>query len=107
MQSTLSRDEALETLRRELPYLKEKYGVVKIALFGSFAKGTSGEASDIDLLVQLERPLGLEFVALANYLEECLGRPVDIATFDCWRRSFTQPRYRPVAEDVEKSLLYV
>jgi predicted nucleotidyltransferase len=107
MQKTLKRDDVLKTLQRGLPHLKEKYGVVKIALFGSFARGTAGKASDVDLLVQLERPLGLEFVELANYIEELLGRPVDIATFDCWRRGFAQPRYRPIAEDVERSLLYV
>ena len=101
------KEDVLKILERELPYLREKYGVVKIALFGSFAKGTAKEQSDVDLLVELEEPLGLEFVALADHLESVLGRKVDIATFDCWRRSFANPRYRRIAQDVERSLVYV
>lgn len=103
----LTKEDVLKILKRELPYLREKYGVVEIALFGSFAKGTAEEASDIDLLVKLEKPLGLEFVALADHLESVLGRKVDIATFDCWRRSFANPRHRRIAQDVERTLVYV
>lgn len=102
-----AKEEILEIIRQELPYLREKYGVVKIGIFGSVAKGTAKETSDIDILVELQELSGLKFIALADYLEEVLGRKIDIATFDCWRRSFANPRYRPIAEDVERNLLYV
>lgn len=105
--ATLSREEVVSILRRELPYLKNHYGVERIILFGSYAKGAQKKKSDVDLLVDLGRPLGLEFVALADYLEEVLGRKVDVATFDHFKESFRNPRYKPVAEDIKKSMIYV
>ncbi len=51
----------MRRLEKELPYLRERYGVARLALFGSYARGKPRPASDVDLLVELERPLGLEF----------------------------------------------
>jgi predicted nucleotidyltransferase len=102
-----TKDDVVKALKKEWPYLREKYGVTRLALFGSFAKGAAQETSDIDLLVELAQPLGFEFIDLADYLEQVFGRKVDIATFDSWRRSFANPRRRPIAEDVERNLLYV
>ena len=101
------KENILQILQRELPYLKEKYGVKQIALFGSFAKGTQSKSSDIDLLVQLERPLGFEFIDLACYLEDVLGRKVDLITFDHLQRSKENPRYKHLVTDVERTLAYV
>ena len=69
-----NKKQILQTLEREMPYLRQKYGVVRVALYGSFAHGSPSEKSDVDLLVELSRPLGLEFVALADCLEKQLGR---------------------------------
>lgn len=101
-----TKQEILETLGHALPLLRQKYGVVRIGLFGSFARQNPRPESDVDLLVELEKPLGLEFVSLADELERLLGRKVDLATFDAWKRTFATHR-RPIAEDVEKSLVYV
>ncbi|MDQ7787534.1 MAG: nucleotidyltransferase family protein [Thermodesulfovibrionales bacterium] len=103
----LSREKVISILRKELPYLKDKYGVNRIFLFGSFAKGQPGEKSDIDILVDLNKPLGLDFVTLADRLEEVLGRKVDVATYNHYKRSFQHPRYKHIAKDIEKSLLHV
>ena len=105
--TALSREQVISILKRELPSLKDKYGVERIILFGSYAKGTQKKKSDIDLLVDLRRPLGLEFVALADRLEEILGRKVDVATFEHFKESFHNPRYKPIAEDIRKSMVYV
>jgi predicted nucleotidyltransferase len=94
-------------LRQELPVLNEKYGVERIAIYGSYAKGSPTEASDIDILVQLSRPLGLEFVRLADHLESALQRPVDLTTFDSLRRTAATPRRARIAADIERTLLYV
>jgi len=51
--------------------------------------------------------LGLEFVALADRLEKILGRKVDVATYDHYKRSFHNPRYKHIAEEIKKSLIYV
>lgn len=107
MKKSLTRTQVVRTLKKDLPYLREKYGVERIALYGSFAKGAYTGKSDVDLLVQLGRPLGLEFVSLANDLEERLGRKVDLATFEMMRRGLKDSRYRHIAADVQRTLSYV
>ncbi len=57
-----------------------KFGVKRIGLFGSVARGDSKEGSDVDLLVELEKPLGWEIVDLREYLQELLGGKVDLVT---------------------------
>jgi len=93
----------IKVLRREIPYLKENYGVKKIALFGSFAKGGHTGASDIDIVVEFIRPIGLRFMDLAEYLEKRLGRKTDILTAD----GLKSIRIKKVAQDIKRSLLYV
>jgi len=94
----------LQRLRLALPYLRRRYGVVRLSLYGSFARGAAVETSDVDLLVELSRPLGLEFVSLAHYLERKLGRKVDLVTFETFRRSLTSPRYRDIALHIQESM---
>ncbi|HHT9132177.1 MAG TPA: nucleotidyltransferase family protein [Candidatus Tripitaka californicus] len=104
----LTKEKIVDILRRELPYLRERYGVEKIAIFDSFAKGLQRKGSDVDILVELKKPLGLDFVDLAYYLEEVLNKvKVDVATFDCLKSSYKNPRYEHIAEDIEQNLIYV
>jgi len=107
MKKALTKKEIIQILRKELPYLREKYGVEKMAIYGSFAKDSYTRKSDVDILVQLMRPLGLEFVRLAYHLEEILGRKVDLATFDTLHRSMENPRYKHIAADIQRTLSYV
>lgn len=107
MEGSLTKEEILQILRKELPYLREKYGVDKIAIYGSFAKGRQTKRSDVDILVQLARPLGLEFIELAYYLEGVLNRKVDLATFKSLYRGMQNPRYKHIASDIERTLSYV
>ena len=107
MKITLTRETIIKVLKKELPYLKDRYGVDKIALFGSFAKGIQGKKSDIDILIDIRKSIGLDFIELADRLEEILGKKVDVVTFDCFKKSFRNPRYKHIAEDVKKSLIYV
>ena len=107
MEEILTKEKILQILRKELPYLREKYGVEMMALYGSFAKGDHAKESDIDLLVQLVKPLGLDFIELAYYLEEVLDRKVDLATFDTLHRSIENPRYKHIASDIQRTLSYV
>ena len=77
----------LEHIEAELrdikPELEHKFGVKKIGIFGSFAKKLAGEQSDIDILVEIERPMGLiRFMQIERYLTELLGRTVDLLTFE-------------------------
>ena len=50
------------------------------AVFGSYARGEAGEASDVDLLVKFSKPIGWAFYGIAEDLEAALGRKVDLAT---------------------------
>ncbi len=59
--------------------LGSKYGVKEIGIFGSYVKEEQKETSDVDILVEFEKPLGLlEFVGLKNYLSDLLGVNVDL-----------------------------
>ena len=67
-------------LRKHKEELGERFGVRSIAIFGSYARGEESELSDVDILVEFERPVGWEIVDLRDYLEELLGLPVDLIT---------------------------
>ena len=59
--------------------LREKYGVKEIGIFGSYVREEQKEISDVDILVEFERPLGLlSFVGLKNHLSDFLGMEVDL-----------------------------
>ncbi len=69
--------ELLRAHRTEIAY----HGVKSLALFGSVARDEAGPESDIDLLVEFSRPVGLfQFIDLKQYLEGLLGCPVDLGT---------------------------
>ncbi len=76
----LTRDAVLRRLRESYPALSDQFGVRRIGLFGSSASDTANEASDVDLIIDFERPIGLRFVELVEYLETLLGRKVDVLT---------------------------
>ncbi len=64
----------------------QAYGVSSLSIFGSYARGESTAKSDIDMLVEFDRAVGLfEFIRLKLYLEELTGRPVDLVTADALR----------------------
>ena len=56
----------------------QEYGLTRVVLFGSFARGEADDSSDIDLVVETSRPLGFARGSIYNELEQKLGRPVDI-----------------------------
>ncbi len=106
MDELLNREQILEILREELPYLRERYGVESVAIYGSYSKGSYTDKSDIDILVKLTRPLGFDFVGLALYLEDVLGRKVDLITHDTLERNLDNPRYSHIANDIQGTLAY-
>jgi predicted nucleotidyltransferase len=53
--------------------ITEKYGVVIVGVCGSYARREQKESSDVDIIVELERPIGLKFYELWDYLENLLG----------------------------------
>lgn len=72
---------AIEILKRHENTIKKQYGVKKIGVFGSFAKGEERGSSDIDVLVEFEKPVDFfEFIDLQNFLKSILKRKVDLVT---------------------------
>ena len=73
-------EEIKRILREHKEELKRKFGVKEIGIFGSYVRNEQTEVSDIDILVDFEKPIGWEIVDLKEYLEEILGIRVDIVT---------------------------
>ena len=70
----MNREIILETLRRHREGLRERFGVERLALFGSAARGEATDRSDVDLLVEYDRPITLfDLAATMMRLEEILG----------------------------------
>ena len=73
-------DSMKSALKSRMPLLKRRYKVSKIGIFGSYARGEQKRASDVDVLVELSEPIGLDLVALSEYLKNALGHEVDLVT---------------------------
>lgn len=72
-----------------MPVWRARYPLRGLALFGSWARGEQAESSDVDLLAEVDPSIGLDFVALADDVENALGLPVDLVS----ARAIS-PRYR-------------
>lgn len=79
-------EEVREILSRNKEELRVRFGVRRIGIFGSYARGEQTPLSDVDVLVELERPIGWEIVDLHRYLEEILNLKVDLVTMGALRR---------------------
>lgn len=75
-----SKNEIIARLREIKPTLRKEYSVKSIGLFGSFSDDSNDESSDIDILIELEKPIGWKFFSLEIYLEEIFGRKIDLVT---------------------------
>lgn len=72
-----------EDIKRRILLILKRYGVKRAGLFGSLVRGEMQRKSDVDVLIQLEKPIGLfNFVGLKLELEDKLGRKVDLVEYD-------------------------
>ena len=77
----MEREQALELLAQHKPQLAQRYGVLRLALFGSTARDSANADSDIDILVAFDGPVtSKRYFGVQFYLEDLLGRPVDLVT---------------------------
>ena len=60
--------------------LEKQYAVSELGLFGSYVRNEQNDQSDIDILVEFKRPIGIEFVDLADLLEKELDLKVDLVS---------------------------
>jgi predicted nucleotidyltransferase len=92
--------EIYEKLKELKPILRERYGIEEFALFGSMAKGTDTEESDVDIAVfKMKLNSGFDLIRAKKYLEETLHRKIDLGTFSSMK-TFVRNRIR-------KDLLHV
>jgi hypothetical protein len=77
----MNREQVIRILSERSIELAQKYGVKSLALFGSVSHDEAGPASDVDLLVEFDRPVGyFGLFALQDHLESLLGCKVDLGT---------------------------
>lgn len=93
------KDQITSKLRKERPSLFQKYHLKALGVFGSCVRDDCTEDSDVDILVEFEKPIGIEFIDLATELETILGRRVDLVS-----RNGIKPKYLDV---IIKDLVYV
>lgn len=99
----LTKQGITKVLREQVPYLASEYGVKRIGLFGSYAQGIPTEQSDVDIVVEFERPIGFRFTEFAEYLEGLLGKRVDVLT----PAGIRGIRIDHIAKSIEESIVYV
>lgn len=83
----LNKEKIIALLKKEHPFLRQKYHLCRVGLFGSYARDTSTEESDIDLIVDFEKPIGLDFIELGDYLEKLFDKKVDLITNEGFKNS--------------------
>lgn len=95
----MRRDEILRILREHRADV-ERFGVTSFAIFGSAARDQVREDSDVDILVEFQKPPTFKiYMGLKFFLEDLLGRKVDLVS-----RGTLKPRVRPY---VEREAIYV
>ena len=85
--------ETIDLLKSHAQDIKANFAVRRIGIFGSFSRGEQKESSDIDILVEFEKPTFRNFMDLSFYLEDLFGRKVDLVTV-----KGLHPRIRPFVE---------
>jgi predicted nucleotidyltransferase len=93
-------DEVISLLKKEKVFLKKKYKVNEIGVFGSYARGEQEEDSDIDILIDKDEAIGLLKLAnLQNYLSSLIGIKVDLVI-----KKSLKPQ---IGKNILKEIIYV
>ena len=95
-----SAEEILTILDHTKPELERRFGVRRIGLYGSYAYGVQTENNDIDLIVELKEPKFDALAGLYIYMEQVLGREVDI-------RRLSKSIDTPFMRRIEREALFV
>lgn len=95
----MTKDEILKKLAQDKPMLQKQFKIHSLALFGSWARGDQRPDSDIDILVDVDPSIGLDFVTLAMKLEQILHTSVDLISSRAVTGKF--------GKIIERELIYV
>jgi len=86
--------EILRILQMEKPELMRRYGLTRLALFGSYAREDQRDDSDVDIMVEVDPQIGLGFVELADRIEDALGIRTEVVS-----RRAIKPRYWEIIKE--------
>jgi len=89
-------DHIRETLKVLKPELAAKYHVSAMGVFGSAVRGDFNETSDVDIIVDFSKPIGIEFVDLADLIEQKLQKRVDLVS----RNGLKQKYYHAIESEI-------
>lgn len=96
----MKQEQVIQVINSHRHELIHRFGVRSLALFGSVVRNEANDASDVDMLVEFNRPTGyFGLVALQEYLTELMRQPVDLGTVHSLK-----PRVRT---RVEQEMRYV
>ncbi|WP_418964332.1 nucleotidyltransferase family protein [Cetobacterium sp.] len=86
---------------------KEKYSILEIGLFGSYAREEETDSSDIDIIVKIEFKKGMyrNFCALQEELENTFGKKVDLVEKSVFDYKFKNPDVKDYKEKVKEEIL--
>lgn len=98
--NVLKKDEVLVCLEQFKQQNKKKYHIVKLGIFGSLARDEMNEDSDIDIVVELEKPKMFDLIGIKQDLEEAFARSVDIVRIRKNMNRFLRNR-------IEKEVIFV
>ena len=98
-----SKNRIMQILRENSSVLENEFGICRIGLFGSIAKETDNSDSDVDIVIEFSRPIGLQFIEVVEFLEKILGRPVDVLT----PTGVQNIRNKDIAESIANGIVYV
>lgn len=86
------RSAVLKLLRESRPALIREFSIQRLAIFGSVARDEAGSQSDVDLLVEVDSTIGLDFVTLADRLDALIGHKVNLVEPTPRKGFFTEYR---------------
>jgi len=96
----MDRNEIIQILRSFVEMNRDRYEIIRIGIFGSAARGTMEELSDIDVVVELNKPDLFYLIGIKQDLEEKFHRPVDIVRYRDRMNAFLKKR-------IDKEAVYV
>ncbi len=99
----LTTDNVIKKLKDQQSYLSKEFDLKRIGLFGSYARGTQTEKSDIDIVAEFNKPIGLKFIEFSEFIENLFEKKTDILTLD----GINGIRNQNIAQSIKDTIIYV
>ncbi len=95
----MTREEILDFLRLHKQEMNDRFGVTKIGLFGSYARGDAREDSDIDVAIELSKNTADSYFGLLHFLEDSFNARIDLGI---------ESNFKPIIKPyIMKEIVYV